>query len=902
MAEFVGHAAMLETMLDEELAGAGLDGPLDAERSLRARCHIPDGAETGDLDAAAAWLTEQPVDRILSIIQLLTLRFHLRNKAEQIEIARINRQREHDATVDRPRAESIAEAIATLARAGASLEDVVATLSGLDIRPTLTAHPTEARRRAVLRKQVRVADAVRELGDSRATPAEHAASERSLRRVLLGLAVTDEVRSERLDAIDEVRNGLHYLAGSIWQVVPSLYEDLKRALADHYRAQPASLPTMLRYRSWIGGDRDGNPRVTPDVTKRALELHRSAAIDLYLDSIEELRQDLSVSTRRTSASADLLAAIENDSADPGALRHVRYEPYRVRLMQIASHLRACRRDPAAYSAERFERDLVMIQQSLEQAGIGRLASGGPLEHLLIRVRTFGLHLAALDVRQHSERHEEAIDEMLRIAGVCDSYASLAEADRLSLLKAELRSARPLLPRKAMLSERAQEVIDTLAVVAEAIEAEPASIGAYIVSMTHEVSDLLEPLVLMREVGLFSPDGAGGAGSSAIDLVPLFETVDDLARAESLLDTLLGDRTYREHLARRGGFQEIMLGYSDSNKDGGYWVANWRLHRAQRDLSQACRERGVRVRLFHGRGGTIGRGGGRANRAILAAPPESQTGPIRFTEQGEVISFRYALPAIAHRHLEQITSAMIVAAHGSRQHTGGEPDDGGDIMERIAATSRAAYRSLIDDPQFWPWYMSTTPIAHISDLPLASRPVLRNAGDADFERLRAIPWVFAWTQVRATVPGWYGIGTGLSQALEHCDGMLQQFCDWNERWPFFAAVVANAEQDLARARLQITTRYASAAGHGADDPLLASIQREFALARELICSITGSASLLERRPVIAGLITARNPDTDALNLCQIELMRRARLGDTDPALPAALLASLNGIAAAMQSTG
>ena len=902
MAEFVGHAGMLESLLDEELSAAGLDGPLDAERALRAWCAIPAGAQTGDLDAAAAWLAEQPVDAILSIIQLLTLRFHLRNKAEQMEIARINRQREHDATVERPRAESIAEAVAAVARSGASLEELVSTLSALDIRPTLTAHPTEARRRAVLRKQVRIAGAVRDLEDERATPAERQASERALRRVLLGLAVTDEVRSERLDAIDEVRNGLHYLAGSIWEVVPSLYEDLTRAMADHYGTTPDALPTMLRYRSWIGGDRDGNPRVTPQVTRQALHLHRDAALGLYLEAVEELRQDLCVSTRRARASTELLAAIENDHIDLGQLRHVRFEPYRVRLMQIAAHLRACRRDPAAYSAELFERDLVMIQHSLEQAGIGRLAAGGPLEQLLVRVRTFGLHLAALDVRQHSERHEEAIDEMLRIGGVCDSYASLGEQERLDLLSRELRSGRPLLPRGATLSDRSREVLDTLAVMAEAIEHHQAAIGAYIVSMTHEVSDLLEPLVLMREVGLYRPQGAGGPGISAVDLVPLFETVDDLARAETLLGTLLTNPSYREYLDRRGSFQEIMLGYSDSNKDGGYWVANWRLHRAQRDLTRACREQGVRVRLFHGRGGTIGRGGGRANRAILAAPPESQSGPIRFTEQGEVISFRYALPAIAHRHLEQITSAMIVAAHGSRHRASSEPDGAGEAMERIAATSRAAYRTLIDDPQFWPWYMSSTPIAHISDLPLASRPVLRSVGDADFERLRAIPWGFAWTQVRATVPGWFGIGTGLSQSLEKSDGMLDRFREWNDSWPFFSAVVANAEQDLARARLPITARYAASAGHGEDDPLLAAIQREFAIARELVCEITGSASLLDRRPVIAQLIAARNPDTDALNLCQIELMRRSRLGDEDPKLPAALLASLNGIAAAMQSTG
>ncbi len=916
-------ARRLEGLLEQELRVSGVAESLEAEGHLRSLCAPASAGEAGEgggeaggqvvgLDEAARWLEGLEVPQIRSIVQTLTMRFHLRNKAEQLVIAEINRERERAATLDHPRTESIGEAVAQLKQAGATAGSTRETLARLDIQPTLTAHPTEARRRAVLRKQAELAELVQRDGDPRLTPPEREANETALRRVLLGLAVTDEVRSERLDALDEVRNGLHFLTGSIWQTVPMLYTDLRRAMRAYHEDAGEALPTILRYRSWIGGDRDGNPRVTPEVTRSALQEHRNAAVSKYLEEVEQLRLALSVSTRRRRASEALVQAIRDDDVLGDAVhRHLSLEPYRVRLMQIAAHLRGVLGGElggglgrgASYSASRFERDLEQIAQSLAETGLGSLASTGPLCDLLIRVRTFGFHLAALDIRQHSEVYEQAVAEVLRAAGVCDDYASLAEPARLEVLRLELASPRPLLPLGASLSEASASVLETLRVVAAAVESDPDSIGTLIVSMTHQVSDLFEVMLLAKEVGLYQPAVGGREGRHQVDLAPLFETIDDLRRAAPMLQELYRERLYREHLEQRGSMQEIMLGYSDSNKDGGYWVANWLLHQAQREISRVSSDAGITTRLFHGRGGTVGRGGGRANHAILAAPRESRTGRIRFTEQGEVISFRYALPAIAHRHLEQIVHAMLLATHASSEEADQSPAGSEPVMSRIAEASLETYRALIDHPEFWNWYTTTTPVMHISHLPLASRPVMRSPGTADFARIRAIPWGFAWTQIRAAVPGWFGLGSAIDRAVSEGATDIATLRAWFESWPFFRAVIANAEQELARARLEIAERYARAAGFDPNEGIGLRIREEFELTARLLLEITGSQSLLDRRPVVQGLIRERNPETDALNLCQIELMNRSRQHEGDDSeLRSAMLASLNAIAAAMQSTG
>lgn len=890
-------------------------------------------------DAVAADVGRQSVGALTGVLRTLTAYFHLVNNAEQIEIVRVNRERERTATAEDPRGESVAEAVARLAAAGHAADEARALVARLDIQPTLTAHPTEARRRTVLLHQRAAAAALDRLTADDLTPAEAAdAEDEALGRLRLLLA-TDEVRPAAVTVQDEVRNGLYFVATTIWDVVPQIHADLRRAFAQTYGADAAgpSFPPFLRYRSWIGGDRDGNPNVTAETTAWTLRAHREDALRLHRRDLEALRTVLSVSDRQVEFPDALWASVEADrEAAPLPERRWRqnaHEPVRLKLMQMAAKLdrlldalpeggsgqrrAAPAGPPPAYAAADFAADLDLVAESLRAAGLGPLADGGALADARVRAATFGFHLAALDLRQHSAVHEAAVADLLRRSGVEPDYAALDEEARLALLSRELRNPRPFIRLGGELDGVTHRVLGPLRVAKAAIEQEPASIGSYVVSMTDAVSDVLEVLLLAKEVGLWRtrPDGTV---ESPIDAVPLLETIADLEAGPDLLARLFENDVYAAHLRARGGLQEVMLGYSDSNKDGGYWQANWSLHKAQGAIARTCRERGVGLRFFHGRGGTVGRGGGRAGLAIRAMPPEAQSGRIRFTEQGEVISFRYALPGIARRHLEQIVHAQLGAlAEAERGAANGRPERDGPataLMQRVADRSMEAYRALIDAPDFWPWYAAATPIAHIAGLSIASRPISRKGADElDFEGLRAIPWVFSWTQPRFTAPGWYGAGTALAEAITG-DG-LPDLRRLQDEWPFFQAVVANALREMARARLVVGRRYSRLAeAAGASAAPFERVETEFARAEAALLRVTRQDALLEQSPTIAATVRYRNPATDVLNLVQLDLMRRWRSGPAEraadgeaagpdgEALEQALLVSVNAIAAAMQSTG
>ncbi len=874
--------------------------------------------EARELVVASEKLGLDDADRIRRLARAFTVLFQLMNVAEQKEIVRVNRARH-------PRRESIRDAVFGLKDRGASADDVRGLLERMHIAPTLTAHPTEAKRKSVLDKLQEVALL---LAKDEAPPAltdpleSEDAPMAEAERILVELWQTDEMRAQRLSVREEVRNALYFFGKTVMEVVPWLHEDLARALAEAYPGEAFEVPTFLTYRSWVGGDRDGNPNVTPEVTWTTLLEHRIQALEVYVERAAILRRALTLSTKLVPISAALEENLreEDQKLTPQLRERISQEPYVRKFLRIEARLgqaleksRAMlthgRRggfDDAYAGPEELLADLALVRDSLRENGAASVADGGALPHLVRQVEAFGFHLATLDVRQHSDAHAVALDEILCAAGVLpieEKYSDLDEARKVALLTAELENPRPLLPARYELSEESHHVVDAYHVIARAHrELSPQSVVATIISMTHGVSDLLEVLLLMKEAGLYrvGPHGV----ESDLDVVPLFETIDDLHHSGDLFRAMLANEAYRRHLGARGGTQEIMLGYSDSSKDGGYLAANWSLQSTLAGLAVASRETGVPIRLFHGRGGTVGRGGGRANRAILSQPEGSFSGEIRFTEQGEVISFRYSLPPIAHRHLEQIVGAVLLAEYGTGVK--GAEERYGDTMRRMEAASREKYRSLVyEDEGFWPFYLQATPIEHIALLTIASRPVSRGgSGVTGVEGLRAIPWNFAWVQSRATLVGWYGLGTALKSHID--SGGLDELRRMYREWPFFSMVLNNAELELMRAHLPTARLYAARVEPKAlGDRIEALIEEEYARTRDAILAISGQSELMARARVVRNTVEFRNPMVEPLSKLQVLLMNKwDSLSDEEKegTWREAMLQSIAGIAAAMQSTG
>lgn len=874
------------------------------------------------------------------LLRAFTALFQLLNTAQQKEIVRVNRERQARLG-EAPRPESLADAVRTLHADGLSAEAMQGLLDRLEICPTLTAHPTEARRRAILDKLQFISEALAEsAGESSSFRLDRpldtsGLSERALRRALLELWRTDELRATPITADDEVRNALYFFDHSILQVVPWLHDDLRAALARYYPGETFRIPPFLTYRSWVGGDRDGNPNVTPDVTWRALREHKRLILRFYRRQIDRLMRELTQSARQTPPGAELAASLQRDldeiSLPSRLLRRYAHEPYVLKLLAIRARLAASRdqlealsdhrnegpdlapRSPAYTDAAELLEDLDVIRRSLREAGAAILADEGRLAHLAIQVAAFGFHLAALDIRQHSDIQEEALDEMLAEAGVTASdrpYRSLPEADRVRLLTRELMNPRPLLRPGWQGSDRARGVLGALEVMRHAQQyLSMRSSTSYIVSMTHTLSDMLEALLLAKEAGLVRwRMGEKPTMESNVDIAPLFETIEDLRGCDAIVRALFANPAYRCHLEARGMFQEIMLGYSDSTKDGGFLAANQALNETQARLGRVCARAGVELRLFHGRGGTVGRGGGRANRAILAQPRADFRGRIRFTEQGEVISYRYSLPPFAHRHLEQIAHAVLIAAGDPERHPPATAWK--DAAARMAEDARRVFRDLVyEDPDFWEFYTQATPIAHVGGLPIGSRPTRRpEGGSSGIESLRAIPWVFAWVQSRYVLPGWYGLGSALKDFAEAAPGNEEMLQAMYRRWPFFKTIVDDAQQELLRAHLPTAALYAArvrpaqmaARFHG-------RVEEEYARTHDWLLRVTGNEELLEHARVVRRMIALRNPIVLPLSRMQVALMESApRMvffnEEQDTAWRDALLLSVAGIAAAMQSTG
>lgn len=796
------------------------------------------------------------------------------------------------------RPDTLAGAVRALTAEGVGREPVVDLLRQGLIAPVITAHPSEVRRKSVLDRQAAIAGDL-DAFDAAHTDPERAAIEAELVREVSIFWRTRLLRSVKPEVDDEIENAVSFFERSFLEALPILYAHWRAVLSEE------DLPSFLRVGSWVGGDRDGNPYVTAEVLRKAVRRQARAALDLYLHATHELGAELSISSRLTGVTPALQALAD---ASPDRSPHRAEEPYRRALAGIyarlaATHLRLTGEPPArapagpaeAYdSPEALKADLQVVLDSLLEKH-GPAFARGPLPDLIRAVDVFGFHLATLDMRQNSAIHARVTAELLKTAGVCDDYEGLDEAARCALLQKELAHGRLLRSPYRTYSEETTREAAVLAAAAEVKRLYgPETIRRYIVSNTQSVSDLLEVYLLLKEVGLFTP---GRPPTAEIFAEPLFETIEDLRAASKTMARYLETPLVKALLAPVGR-QEVMIGYSDSNKDGSYLTSSWELHKASRALCAVVGGQGLQLQLFHGRGGAVGRGGGSSFEALLAQPQGTVNGRIRITEQGEVVANKYADPEIARQSLETLTAGVVLASLRSRE--GGEVAPAhGKAMDALARASMAAYRALVDTPRFVDYFYEATPISEIADLNIGSRPASRSS-QRSVQTLRAIPWVFSWSQSRAMVPGWYGFGSAVKSAGVSISALQEML----EAWPFFATTLDNMEMVLAKADLGIARRYA---GLVQDEALahtvFEQIRAEWDRTVEALLAITGQTALLEKNPDLAALIRSRLPYIDPLNHLQIELLRRLRTGDGDEAeVREGIHLTINGIAAGLRNTG
>jgi phosphoenolpyruvate carboxylase len=896
-------------------------------RELRANAS-PELAQ--ELTALIASLS---LPEILSLIKAFTLYFGLVNLAEGVERMQVLHERDLTNPLH-PRAESIAAAVAELRSQGVPAEALQEWIDGMLIMPVFTAHPTESKRRTILGKLRRIGAALTTLTqhtDTSLQQYEYEALIAQIEAQITGLWQSDDVRATRPSVSDEVQNGLFYFQQVLIDETPRIYRPIERALEHNYPDHLWRIPALFRFGSWMGGDRDGNPFVTPEVTVATVRLLRQTMIRHLHGKIYQLFQELSQSSRQVSISAELAASLERNAAlfPAAAEKFARahpHEPYRrqcqfmlLKLDHTLEH--AERHEPvwggkpslppaghAYYHSDELLVDLFAIDASLRANG-GRWVADTLLRDIIRIVEVFRLHVATLDIRQHSSRHTNALHELFAATGIHPDYLAAREEERLTLLARELATPRPIIPTRLAFSPETTETIQAFRMIAAILEQiDPQIIETYIISTTTSVSDLLGVLLLAREAGMYQP-----GAFSRLNIVPLYETFDDLRRAGAMIDACLSLPVYREQVRLRGDVQEVMLGYSDSNKECGYLAANWALYRAQVELTAVAERHGVRLRLFHGRGGAVGRGGGPANQAILAQPIGTLRGQIKITEQGEVIADRYSEPRIAHRHLEQVFHAVLRAGFPTVA-TRHEPQ-WETVLEELARTAQHAYRGLVyDDPQFLDYFRTATPINEISRLRIGSRPASRR-NSTQIADLRAIPWVFSWMQSRHTIPGWYGLGAALETFIHGVAGSEHSAMVQEERlgllrtmyqnWPFFRIILDNAQMILAKADMGIARYYASLTPDQAlAERIYGIIAAEHERTSRTICLVAEIEHILDGTKFLQRSIAQRNPYVDPLSYMQIELLRRLREAppEAQAEIETAVLMSINGIAAGLKNTG
>jgi phosphoenolpyruvate carboxylase len=878
--------------------GAGLLELVEEVRTLTKTMRTAGDAEAGArLDEVFSGLE---LDDVINLVRAFSAYFYLANVAEQAhrvgDLAMIDDARTIGATVDRVAAAALDPAL------------VAEVLDRLEVRPVFTAHPTEAARRTLLTKLRHLADLIDDRLDARTTTVEQNRIDRRVAELIDQIWQTDELRLERPQPIDEARSAVFYLSQIFTDVMPDLAEEVALHLGrlgwDGHRAP-------IRFGTWVGGDRDGNPAVTPAVTLEVLEMQHDHGLRQIIEQVERVAEELSTSTRIRRVSQEMAESLENDRTLLPAVwerfhRLNAGEPYRLKCAYIHQRLHNTRRRIAEGTRHVAGRDyaqpsqllaeLDVLRRSLEQNS-GELIAGGVVMRLVRNVATFGFHVATMDVREHASRHHETIGQLYGRIGV--DYRALDRAARTRLLREELESLRPLTAPIATLHDGAADTFATFATIREALDRfGDEVIESYIVSMTQGIDDVLAAVVLAREAGLVDLQ----AGIARIGFVPLFETIDELRRAGDLLGDLLSVPAYRSVVERRGNVQEVMLGYSDSNKFGGITTSQWEIYKAQRLLRGAAAEHGVTLRLFHGRGGTIGRGGGPSHQAILAQPFGTIDGQMKVTEQGEVISDKYGLPGLAAKNLELAISSVLEASllHRVSRQPKDVLDRWTETMEAVSTAAFGAYRGLVESEGLVEYFLSSTPVEELAAMNIGSRPSRRPGGGAGLDDLRAIPWVFGWTQSRQIIPGWFGVGTGLAAARE--EGRWEVVVEMFQKWSFLRTFIGNVEMTMTKTDLAIASRYVEQLVDPALHHLFDRIRDEYGRTLIELQRLTGHG-LLDDYPVLQRTLAVRDYYLDPLNYLQVSLLHRSRTeAAEDPLLQRALLLTVNGVAAGMRNTG
>jgi phosphoenolpyruvate carboxylase len=871
-----------------------------------------------DLPARAALeklLDKLTRDQTVSVVRAFSYFSHLANIAEDQHHFR--RRRAYALEGAPPRAGELAY---TLAQTGSPAKRKAAPwaarLQQTQIVPVLTAHPTEVQRKSILDTEREIAHLIDRRDRMQLTPAETTDLQTRLAALVATLWQTRMLRAAKLTVADEIENSHAYFRSTFLRELPRLVAEAERL----FGLPRFSAPAFMQVGTWIGGDRDGNPNVTATTLREALNRGRDVILDFYLGEVHKLGAQLALSTLLVKVTP-ALAALAAQSPDTSP--HRQDEPYRRALVGVYARLAAtavvlgraaplARRavahaTPYATPAE-FEAELKTVAQSLMAAGAANLVDGR-LDHLIRAVGVFGFHLNTVDVRQNSETHERTVAELLSVAGVCADYAALDEAQKIRLLTAELASPRVL---RTPLASYSTETCDELAIFNAVAEAYArfgqAAVQNAIISHCGAVSDLLELMVLCKEAGLYRPAQGKAPAILALNVIPLFESIEDLVAAPALMDAWLAHPLVRAALASRGHLQEVMLGYSDSNKDGGYLTSNWSLYRAEIALVEVFSKHSVALRLFHGRGGSVGRGGGPTYEAILAQPPGAVGGRIRLTEQGEIISSKYANPENGRRNLESICAAALEATWGSHHQSAPQPA-WQEAMDALSSTAHATYRDLVyGTPGFADYFYEATPIAEIAQLNIGSRPASRKA-TRRIEDLRAIPWVFGWAQARVMLPGWYGVGSAVEAycAARPKEG-LAQLRKMAEGWPFFKSLLSNLDMVMSKSDMAIASRYASLVKDKRQGKaIFARITAEWEKSHAAVNAILRQKSLLESNPPLARSLRNRVPYLDPLNHLQVELLRRHRAADrkgtpVDERVKRGIHLTINGIAAGLRNSG